>query len=54
MSAAQLRDWGLAVEAVAREHAGRARADLAAGARPVRLTIRGFPQRIASGAGDGG
>jgi len=46
MSAAQLRDWGLAVEAVTREHVARARQAPAAGARPVRLTIRGFPQEI--------
>lgn len=43
MSADQLREWGLAVEAVTREHVQRAPA---AGARPVRLTIRGFPQQL--------
>jgi|HubBroStandDraft_3_1064219.scaffolds.fasta_scaffold134031_2 predicted ArsR family transcriptional regulator len=43
MSADQLREWGLAVEAVTREHVQR---PPAAGARPVRLTIRGFPQRL--------
>ena len=48
MSAAQLRAWGLAVEALTREHAQRSRQDLAAGARPVRLTVRGFPQQLPS------
>ncbi len=46
MSAGQLRDWGLAVEAVTREHVGRARQETPDGARPVRLTIRGFPQEF--------
>jgi predicted transcriptional regulator len=50
MSAAQLREWGLAVEALTREHVHRSRQDLAAGARPVRLTIRGFPQQLPSRA----
>jgi hypothetical protein len=48
MSADQLREWGLAVEAVTREHVRRPPAE---GARPVRLTIRGFPQQLpATGA----
>jgi DNA-binding transcriptional ArsR family regulator len=46
MSAGQLREWGLAVEAVTRELVERARQERAAGARPVRLTIRGFPQQL--------
>ena len=53
MSADQLREWGLAVEAVTREHVERARRAQAAGARPVRLSIRGFPQHLpASAPGD--
>ena len=54
MSAEQLREWGLAVEAVTREHVGRSAAAPAAGARPVRLTIRGFPQDLPARARDGG
>jgi hypothetical protein len=54
MSADQLRAWGLAVEALTREHVGRSGAALTAGARPVRLTIRGFPQELPSRARDGG
>jgi hypothetical protein len=51
MSADQLTEWGLAVEAVTREHVRRARQAPEAGARPVRLTIRGFPQQLpASGS----
>lgn len=46
MSADQLRDWGLAVEAVTREHVQRARQAPGPGARPVRLSIRGFPQQL--------
>lgn len=46
MSAGQLRDWGLAVEAVTREHVGRAQQESPAEARAVRLTIRGFPQEF--------
>jgi hypothetical protein len=54
MSAAQLREWGLAVEAVTRDHVQRAQRERAAGAGPVRLTIRGFPQEFPAGApGDG-
>lgn len=46
MSAGQLREWGLAVEALTREHVQHARQAAAAGARPVRLTVRGFPQEL--------
>jgi predicted transcriptional regulator len=46
MSASELREWGLAVEAITREHVQRARRAAEAGARPVRLTIRGFPQEL--------
>ncbi len=46
MSAGQLRDWGLAVEEVTREHAQRSARSPAPGARPVRLTVRGFPQQL--------
>ena len=54
MSAGQLREWGLAVETLTREHVQRARQAPAAGARPVRLTIRGFPQQLpARAAGHG-
>ena len=49
MSAGQLREWGLAVEALTREHVQRARQARAAEARPVRLTIRGFPQELPAG-----
>jgi DNA-binding transcriptional ArsR family regulator len=54
MAAGQLREWGLAVEAVTREHVARARQAPAAGARPVRLTIRGFPQELPARALSGG
>jgi DNA-binding transcriptional ArsR family regulator len=54
MSADQLRAWGIAVETVTREHVERARQAPAAGARPVRLTIRGFPQELPARALDGG
>ncbi len=54
MSAGQLGEWGLAVEAVTREHVARARRAPAAGARPVRLTIRGFPQELPARAPSGG
>jgi DNA-binding transcriptional ArsR family regulator len=54
MSVAQLRDWGLAVESVTREHVERARRESPAGARPVRLTIRGFPQELPARAPGGG
>jgi hypothetical protein len=50
MSADQLTEWGLAVEAVSREHVQRARQAPKAGARPVRLTIRGFPQQLPASA----
>ena len=54
MSPGQLRDWGLAVEAVTREHVQRARQEPPADAGPVRLTIRGFPQEFpARASGDG-
>jgi len=49
MSASQLQEWGLAVEALTREHVQRARQARAAEARPVRLTIRGFPQELPAG-----
>jgi predicted ArsR family transcriptional regulator len=52
MSADQLREWGVAIEAVTREHVQRARKAPAAGARPVRLTIRGFPQQLPAPGGD--
>jgi DNA-binding transcriptional ArsR family regulator len=48
MSAGQLREWGLAMEALTREHVRRSQEAPAAGARPVRLTVRGFPQQIPS------
>jgi DNA-binding transcriptional ArsR family regulator len=54
MSADQLRAWGMAVEALTREHVGRSGAAPAAGARPVRLTIRGFPQQLPPVARDSG
>jgi DNA-binding transcriptional ArsR family regulator len=54
MSAEQLTEWGLAVEAVTREHVARARHSPPAGARPVRLSIRGFPQEIPARAPGGG
>ena len=51
MSADQLREWGLAVEAVTRDHCGPwSAAAPAAGARLVRLAVRGFPQELPSGA----
>ena len=54
MSPGQLREWGLAVEAVTREHVQRARQELPADAGPVRLAIRGFPQEFPARApGDG-
>jgi DNA-binding transcriptional ArsR family regulator len=53
MSAGQLRDWGLAIEAVTREHVQRARTAPAAGARPVRLASRGFPQELPARAPGG-
>jgi hypothetical protein len=53
MSAGQLRGWGLAVEALTREHVARARQAPGAGARPVRLAIRGFPQEIPARARGG-
>lgn len=46
MSAGQLRDWGLAIEALTRKHVQRALQAPAAGARPVRLSVRGFPQQL--------
>lgn len=46
MSAGQLREWGLAVEALTREHVERSRRAQAANARLVRLTVRGFPQEL--------
>jgi DNA-binding transcriptional ArsR family regulator len=49
MTADQLREWGLAVEAVTRDHVSRAGRVRPADARAVRLTIRGFPQRLAVG-----
>jgi DNA-binding transcriptional ArsR family regulator len=54
MSPGQLLEWGLAVEAVTREHVQRARQELPADAGPVRLAIRGFPQEFPARApGDG-
>jgi DNA-binding transcriptional ArsR family regulator len=50
MGADELREWGEAVEAVTREHAEQARLRQPAGRRPVRLTIRGFPQDLTAGA----
>ena len=50
MSADQLREWGLAVEAATRDHVARARQAPAPDARPVRLAIRGFPQQLPSRA----
>jgi len=46
MSAGQLRERGLAVEALITEHGRRARQSPATVARPVRLTAQGFPQVI--------
>jgi predicted ArsR family transcriptional regulator len=46
MSAGQLREWGMAVEAVTRELVGLAQQERSPDARPVRLTIRGFPQEL--------
>jgi hypothetical protein len=54
MSAGQLREWGIAVEAVTREHVERVRQERPAGARPVRLSIRGFPQELPARAPGGG
>jgi predicted transcriptional regulator len=53
MSADQLRAWGIAVETVTREHVERARQAPAAGARPVRLAVRGFPQELPARAKSG-
>jgi DNA-binding transcriptional ArsR family regulator len=53
MTPAELRDWGEAVEAVTREHVRRANghAQRAAGRRPVRLLVHGFPdQSVPDGA----
>ncbi len=53
MSARQLREWGLAVEALTREHLQRTQPD-SDEARPVRLSVRGFPQEfLAETPGDG-
>jgi DNA-binding transcriptional ArsR family regulator len=55
MTPAELRDWGLAVEAVTREHVRRAQGEAAerdrepAGRRPVRLLVLGFPDLAVPG-----
>jgi hypothetical protein len=54
MDAGQLAAWGAAVEAITREHADRARRQPPADHRPVRLTIRGFPQVFPTAAAPGG
>jgi hypothetical protein len=54
MDAGQLAAWGAAVETVTREHADRARRQPPADHRPVRLTIRGFPQVFPTAAAPGG
>ena len=53
MDAGQLAAWGAAVEALTREHIDRARREPSADHRPVRLTIRGFPQVFPSTAPPG-
>jgi Helix-turn-helix domain len=53
MDAQQLRAWGAAVEAVTREHVDRGRRQPPADHRPVRLTIRGFPQVFPTAAPPG-
>jgi predicted transcriptional regulator len=52
MTADQLREWGLAVESITREHVSLAGMVRRGGARAVRLTIRGFPQQLAVGGPD--
>jgi DNA-binding transcriptional ArsR family regulator len=48
MTPAELRDWAAAVETVTREHVARAKKRRRTGQQPVRLVVRGFPQRSAA------
>jgi DNA-binding transcriptional ArsR family regulator len=50
MTPAQVRDWGAAVEALTREHLARAERRPRSGRQPVRLVVRGFPQRPVAGS----